>query len=939
MKYHWRRYCKTMRKVLLCLFLSIVMTAELTVGSYADIAVSDNTTEDAPGNGDSMQELPADIPELPLVDDPADTDDAAIFPTVIEDTDDTDNIDDAEDINTTEDPTDPDLQDSLSQETMQEGESILVSFYDVRDNVAVPFYDTATGARLLSDIVLTRTDDDVHLCDAFSDEDNAYYSAVNPQNPTPWLRFMPVRRGYQVTKWVNQNSGNEYDAYSKGKRSLYDAVNFASLKKDVSFLAKYSDTPYTFSIQYHLNGGGPGRGRTLEDLPAQFSVISDDIILPQPERAGFLFGGWYQDASFTKPISVIRKGTYLDSDAYGFVDSFHLYAKWTPISLPQVSLTSARYQKKGTIKLSYKKTAQAQGYEICFSTSGSFKKNSNTIDNAKKTSYVLSNLVQGKKYYFKVRAYAYDSTGERVFGRYSKVLSCKVKKGVKEYSAKDAGVNLKKASISKGSTLVVQASAPKRIKSEDDSYYLVKINPQTGKFENQKRNIVASLPKLKTLKYQIPLTDDTKAALLEGCYAIAIKTSKGYSLVSRSMLISNPEAAASYTAAFPKTKTPSKKGMQGAGGDSSLGVQHFFFNLNISSMFSSANDPNAVAYSYNGTTYYFNVQDYARTISTANLQGLVVTAQIGMSWPGSAKTNLISPGGRIPGHSYYSMNFQTSKSRNELEAVFCFMAQTFSTPDCHLDNWILGNEVNMHNDWYYAGNISRTKFMKNYADTFRGLYYAVKGYSKNARVYICLDHNWAGSTSVWGAKPFMDDFDTAIHALGKNIQWNLAYHLYPQNLNNAATWNDTLATNKTSSPYVTPKNLEVMTKYVKKHFGKKTRIILSEQGFTSNGGTDVQAAGIAYTFYKAQFDDMVDAIIFHRYQDDPSELNAATRQPLNYGICDSSGQAKPNSYHVFKFMDSPVYAQYTDACLKTIGISSWKKVNKNFNAKQLTTIP
>lgn len=826
----------------------------------------------------------------------------------------------------------------LTAEQMKEGETIYVSFYDVSGNTTVPFYDKDTGAVLLSDIPITRTDGSAYLDESFSAEDNAIYSMMEPQNPRPWLRFMPVRRGYQVTKWVSVKSGREYDAYLESGKNLYDSVDLSSLKQGAAFRAKYDNTPYEFKIQYHTDGGQLPRRADASSMPESFNVTTNTIVLPALEKSGYTFDGWYQDAAFTVPVSTIPQGTYIDSDAYGFVSDYELYAKWSPISVPRASISSLRNTKKGTIKLTYKKISDVSGYEICFARTKSFKKNTNTFDNGSKTSYLLSNLPQGT-YYFKVRAYKYDSTGEKIYGVYSKVKSCKVKKGVKEYDASSASVKLKKAAISKGSTLVVQASAAKRIKSADDSYYLVRINSQTGKFENKAANIVASLPKQKTMKYQLPLTDDTKAALLQGCYAIAIKTEKGYSLVSNSLLVSNPEAAATYTAAFPQTKTPSKKGMQGAGGDSNLGIQHFFFNIDIATILSNANDPNATPYTYKGKTYYFNLQDYARTISIANQQGLVVTAQIGMSWPGSSKTYLISSGGRIPGHSYYSLNFKTAKARDELEAVFSFMAESFSTPKCHLDNWILGNEVNMHKDWYFAGNITRTQFMKNYTDTFRGLYYAVKGYSKNARVYICLDHNWAGTDSVWGAKPFMDDFNTSIHALNKKISWNLAYHLYPQNLNNAATWNDMLATQKTSSPYVTPKNLEVMTKYVKKKFGQNTRIILSEQGFTSNSGTAVQAAGIAYTFYKAQFNDMIDAVIFHRYQDEPSELNTGTGQPLNYGICYTNGQAKPDSYNTFKFMDTPAYQKYTDACLQTIGIASWSDIAKNFDPGKLVNMP
>ena len=97
----------------------------------------------------------------------------------------------------------------------------------------------------------------------------------------------------------------------------------------------------------------------------------------------------------------------------------------------------------------------------------------------------------------------------------------------------------------------------------------------------------------------------------------------------------------------------------------------------------------------------------------------------------------------------------------------------------------------------------------------------------------------------------MDAFNSEIKSQNKNIKWNLAYHAYPAILTRSATWNDSHTKNSLDSDFVSPRNLDVMTNYVKKNFGSDTHILLSEQGFTSNSGQDVQAAAIAYTYYKA----------------------------------------------------------------------------------------
>lgn len=92
--------------------------------------------------------------------------------------------------------------------------------------------------------------------------------------------------------------------------------------------------------------------------------------------------------------------------------------------------------------------------------------------------------------------------------------------------------------------------------------------------------------------------------------------------------------------------------------------------------------------------------------------------------------------------------------------------------------------------WYYAGSTGKTAFMQNYADSYRILYYAVRSNYKNARVFICTDHTWINRCGDWGAKPFMDAFNSEIKSQNKNIKWNLAYHAYPAILTRSATWND-----------------------------------------------------------------------------------------------------------------------------------------------------
>lgn len=676
--------------------------------------------------------------------------------------------------------------------------------------------------------------------------------------------------------------------------------NKKTARGNYTYKALWSDEYADFYITYELNGGKFYEGISDPAIPYTFTYV-DTVTLPSPIKQGYLFDGFYTNPSFTgSKVTTIAKGTLGDVT---------LYAKWisaAPTAAP--TLTKIKNSSKGTIKLNFKKMKNIDGYELLMSTNKNFKKNTNTIDVKKTaTSVKVTNLPKGKRYYFKLRAYVLDSTSARCYGPYSKRVSQKVTKGVTESKATASSAKLKACKIKNKTTFYVKFTVSKRLKSSDDSYYLVALNPANDKFYKE----IKKVPKTKTVTIELPVRDKDGTDLIQGKYALAIKNGRKYKIISNSAFISNPEAAATYTAAFPTSRT--KKGLQGST-DLSLGLSHTFFNIDLNTILNGN-----IPYTYNGKTYYFN-DPWSHIITYCNQAGVTVTGQIMLSYDEATKY-MILKSGRTPGKLLYAINAQEKKARETFEAATSFLAERYSRENCHLDNWILGNEVNIHQEWYYAGNISKQKFMKNYADTFRILYYSVKSHSKNSRVYICTDHTWTDLKNNWGTKPFMDAFNKEIKSQQKNIQWNLAYHAYPSNLRNAAVWNDALAQDNQNTSYVSAKNLSVLTKYVKKNFGKNTRIILSEQGFTSSNGQDLQAASLAYTYYKAEFDTMIDAVIFRSDYDHPDE----TKQGLYLGLMDTKGNKKA-SYDVFKYMDTPVAEQYTNKYLPTIGISKWKDI-------------
>ena len=166
-----------------------------------------------------------------------------------------------------------------------------------------------------------------------------------------------------------------------------------------------------YKITYKLN-----KGKNNASNPSTY--YGKKVTLKNPSRKGYAFAGWYTDAKFKKKITSISNSAKSD---------YILYAKWTKVKVAKASLTSAKNSKSKQILLKYKKVSGAKGYEISYSTDKKFKK-AVTKKNTAKTSYTISKLKKGKIYYVRIRAYKMDSTGKKVYGKYSSMKKVKVSK-------------------------------------------------------------------------------------------------------------------------------------------------------------------------------------------------------------------------------------------------------------------------------------------------------------------------------------------------------------------------------------------------------------------------------------------------------------------------------------------------------------------------------
>lgn len=171
----------------------------------------------------------------------------------------------------------------------------------------------------------------------------------------------------------------------------------------------------------------------------------------------------------------------------------------------------------------------------------------------------------------------------------------------------------------------------------------------------------------------------------------------------------------------------------------------------------------------------------------------------------------------------------------------------------------------------------------------------------------------------------------------KDVNWNLAYHAYNQPLSDSQFWSGANASMFTSdantTTFITMRNIQTLTDYVTNRFGSNTRIILSEQGFSSTyGGQANQAAAIALAYYKAACNPMIDAFIIRSYKDEAHEV----AQGLAMGLKDANGKKK-TAYNVFKNMDSSNSLKYTEKVLKS-QVGNWKSLVPGYSTGKIPSM-
>lgn len=384
------------------------------------------------------------------------------------------------------------------------------------------------------------------------------------------------------------------------------------------------------------------------------------------------------------------------------------------------------------------------------------------------------------------------------------------------------------------------------------------------------------------------------------------------------------------------------RGIQGTLVPTEYGIQHTLFNLNMNDCIFPADHPYVTKnyitpYEFEGKTYYFMMPDrYYRWIKTANENNISVSMVFLLAYnstEGSYKKDYVfqpelyyNP---TPSSANYYAPATTAEASQIYRAFFSWICQQCVYNQMHIDNFILGNEANVPNQWNYTGTTDPATNANAYADAFYNMYSAVRQFTTLSRCSISIDHTWQFNYDgqAIAAKDFLNRVVQRLETKEANIDWCVSCHLYPAVLYETNIWAQTshsgVVYNAKSDGawFIDGNNLSVMTNYIKSHYGEEHRVMLTEQGFTDYMGTDYQAASLAYSYYAAMYDPMVDCFILNVVDE------RAADPRLNFSI---NGKLAGEIFKKIGNGNNADQQWIADTVLPIMGRKSWTELVPNY---------
>ena len=445
-------------------------------------------------------------------------------------------------------------------------------------------------------------------------------------------------------------------------------------------------------------------------------------------------------------------------------------------------------------------------------------------------------------------------------------------------------------------------------------------------------------------KITLPRFDGAHDRLASGFVAFAPHAVRGRVPAGATRYVGEFSGIAKDVREFPKRD--SKKGIQVQMADDALalGIRHATLNVSVEALFDWEKKAGSPTWTVDGETFAFR-RGYLDSLGVKRLSEAGVNVYLivlGIQSQSDARNALLLHPARNAkvGNGIGAPNLSTPEGARLWRAAFEFLADRFCRADDEhgrVAGFIVGNEVNVHWQWHNLGRMPRNAAVAEYERELRLANTALRRVSTDARAYMSLTHFWTidPDKDHWFSIPgrtFIEELARCARA-GGDYDWHLAHHPYPENLGNPRTWLDKTAPQSPDAKRITFKNLEQLDAFFARPallFGEKRRsIILSEQGFHSNGteqGDREQAAGFCYAWEKISRLAGIDAFILHRHVDHQYEggLNLGLWRRKQDSI--ATPDTKRPIYECFKAAGTPAQEEAFRFALPIVGLEKWDAV-------------
>lgn len=479
---------------------------------------------------------------------------------------------------------------------------------------------------------------------------------------------------------------------------------------------------------------------------------------------------------------------------------------------------------------------------------------------------------------------------------------------------------------------------------KNETLYVFELMPWQSTSQLAQLEPAATVKAAETMKVTLPYINGN-ANRLYSKFLVAEKSADGsYVIVTSAKYIENLGLLSENSEPYPESR--SKKGLQAQmiSDLQLLGVRHALINVALNEYIVGENTESAVSFVYNGQTYYVSrakLENLDHKVKSMTDSGMNVYFNIILTAPDENASEVVRSfycDGYDPNANSFALNTRSETAMKNFQAFMDYIASRYTRPDRaygFVPNFILGFEVNSGRSWNNAGATSMQASVYSYHTAFRVAYAAMTSHYSNGRVYISLGNNFNSAAETpgadadpaydWPAKEYLDFFASVVRNSG-DIDWGLSVNPYPSDQSMTEFWLDEYAKNEVTTPFVTMKNIGVLTEYMHgeslTYNGKPRSIIIGEFGVggdpSSNDSMSMQAAAYALAYYAAAQNEDIDAFIWHRHVDHAGEglcfglwssLDGNVQLPL----------AKKTIYSVFAQIDTAKSGDVTSFVKTLVG--------------------